>query len=115
MPGAGWTQVGPVRELTIPLGAKPTRWYLFEFKRGEKRILQAWGVWRDGEAQVLNFEGGWQKLWGQQLQRLSFIANGKRTASTEIASVAVSAYTADEPALSRLIQLLFNFNPPAPS
>jgi hypothetical protein len=109
MPGAGWEPDGPVKELTVRLGNKATRWYLFQFKRGPKRILQAWGVWRDGEDQELNFESGWKKLWGQQLQRFHFIRQGKRVTNTEIASVAASAHAVDEERLVRLIQEIFSF------
>ncbi len=109
MPGAGLEPQGPVKELSIPLGSGMTRWYLFRFKQGPLRILQAWGVWRDGDGQILNFEGGWGKLWGQQLQRLYFIKKGKRIANTEIASVAIIAQPDDEVKMVRLIQSLFTF------
>ena len=111
MAGVGWELDGPVKELSIPLGSGDTRWYLFHFKRGSRRILQAWGVWRDGDDQILNFEGGWKKLWGQQLQRIHFMKQGKRITNTEIASVAIVAQTGDEQKLVRLIQSLFTFDP----
>lgn len=116
MSGIGWELEGPVREVTIPLGSTATRWYLFRFKRGQKHILQAWGVWRDGDGQILNFESGWKKLWGQQLQRLYFMKKGKRMTNTEIASVAIGAQPGDEDKLIQLIQRLFMFDPnPVPT
>jgi exosortase len=111
MSGIGWELEGPVKELSIPLGSTTTQWYLFHFKRGPKRILQAWGVWRDANGQILNFEGGWKKLWGQQLQRFHFMKQGKRITNTEIASVAITAQPGDEQKLIQLIQSLFTFNP----
>jgi hypothetical protein len=111
MSGIGWELEGPVKELSIPLGSTTTQWYLFHFKRGPKRILQAWGVWRDANGQILNFEGGWKKLWGQQLQRLHFMKQGKRITNTEIASVAIIAQPGDEQKLVKLIQSLFTFSP----
>ena len=116
MPGVGWEPEGPVKELSIPLGSGMTQWYLFRFKRGPLRILQAWGVWRDSDGQILNFEGGWKKLWGQQLQRLHFMTKGKRITNTEIASVVIIAQPDDEAKLVRLIQSLFHFIPnPSPA
>jgi exosortase len=112
MSGIGWEPEGAVKEVTIPLGSTPTQWYLFRFKRGQKRILQAWGVWRDGDGQILNFESGWRKLWGQQLQRLHFMKKGKRMTNTEIASVAIGAQPGDEQKLIQLIQRLFMFDSP---
>jgi len=111
MPGAGWEPTQEVRELSIPLGGRRTRWYLFHFKQGKKRIMQAWGVWRDGDGQILDFEGGWKKLWGQQIQRWHFIRQGKRKTNTEIAAVAVNADQVDEKKLIQLIQQLFEFKP----
>jgi hypothetical protein len=111
MSGIGWELDGPVREISIPLGRGVTRWYLFHFKRGPRKIVQAWGVWRDGTDQMLNFEGGWKKLWGQQLQRIHFMKQGKRITNTEIASVAIAAQHEDEAKLVRLIQSLFTFDP----
>jgi len=110
MSGVGWELEGPVKELSIPLGSETTQWYLFHFKRGPRRILQAWGVWRDGESQLLNFEGGWKKLWGQQLQRFHFMEQGKRITNTEIASVAIVAQSNDEEKLIQLIKSLFTFS-----
>lgn len=107
MTGAGWEMMGEAGRIEVSINGRKTRWYVFHFVRGNQRVTQAWGVWRDGMEQELNFERGWKHLLGQQSQRWTWIRNGRRNASTEILSVQLDDPSADDEALRCAIEETF--------
>jgi exosortase len=107
MPSIGWRMIPGSTVLNIPIGGRDTRWHLFEFERDGQKILQAWGVWRDGKEEWVDFSSSWRSLAGQYGQRVNYIWRGQRNANTEIISVLMDARLADQDTLKRLIQELF--------
>jgi exosortase len=59
MPGSGWTQVGEVKETTVPFDGHPLKFLVFEFERSDLRAVQIWGVWRNGQPVQMDYS---QKL-----------------------------------------------------
>ena len=107
MTGAGWEMIGESRQMNVAVGGRQTRWYVFTFRQDGQRVIQAWGVWRDGVEQKLDFTRGWSAMFGQHLQRWHYILEGRRKANTEIVSVILDARLADEEALKQVIPELF--------
>lgn len=59
MPGLGWRQVGEVGTVEIPISGTPLKWLVFQFEqpnaKPETKMLQLWGVWRNGEPVQMNY------------------------------------------------------------
>src|SRR5438045_1973393 len=54
MPGIGWESVGPPQSILIDFSGRQTQFYLFRFQRGDIQALELWGVWRNGDAVLLD-------------------------------------------------------------
>jgi exosortase len=106
MPSVGWRMVSSAKALRIPIGNRDSGWYVLEFERDGQRIVQAWGVWRDGKEEWVDLSSGWNSLIGQYRQRLNYIWQGQPNANTEIISVLMDARLADQDTLKRVIQEL---------
>ncbi len=107
MKGAGWKPVGDVDQIKINLNDQETIWYVFHFQQENQKVIQAWGVWRNGVEQQLSFSRGWKSFLGQQLQLWHYVWQGQIKANTQILSVILDAHLADQEALREVIQQLF--------
>lgn len=107
MSGAGWEMMGDVRRIEVNIGGVPTDWYVFTFEREGKRLLQAWGVWRDGVGQQLDFSRGWRFMGGQHMQIWKYVREGRRLSNIQIVSVILSDGSSDDRKMARVIGGLF--------
>ncbi len=111
MAGAGWQMTDDVHETSIKIANQNTAWNIFSFQRDQQKVLQAWGVWRDGIEQKLDFSKGWSSAFGKHMQIWHYIREGRRTTNIEIVSVSLDTSQGDEKALRHLIQQLFATQP----
>ncbi len=112
MPSAGWQMDGEVREISARIGGEETSWYVFSFERQGRHLVQAWGVWRDGVEQGLDFSKGWRFFGGQHFQIWRYVLEGRRRSNTQIVSVILDADTADDAKLTHVIETIFTTRPP---
>jgi exosortase len=110
MPGAGWKQTGDARKILVPISGGQTEWLLFNFERGDEKVIQAWGVWREGIPQELHLSqnlGGW---FVQYRQRWELVSHGRRRANAEIISLVADAKKVSEPVLVNFLSNILEIN-----
>ncbi len=106
MSGAGWEMKGEVREVSVQISGVKTTWYLFTFEREHRRLIQAWGVWRDGVEQKLDFSRGWRFLSGQHMQIWQYVLEGRRVSNIQVVSVILDAQAGGESRMATVISHL---------
>ena len=107
MTGVGWKMTEEVRKVNVEIAGKKTSWHIFSFERNGQHVLQAWGVWRDGVEQKLNFSQGWQARLNSYFQYWDYIWQGRHRTNTQIVSVIVDARMATEEDMQKLLSQLF--------
>lgn len=82
MAGVGWRKDGDFESIKLPISGKEMDFYKFMWKRGEKKAVQLWGIWRNGKSVEINYRDldssapvSWIEL------------AGKRGSATELVSI----------------------------
>ena len=93
MPGIGWETVGRPTPVEVDFGEHGVRCYAFRFRRGNVHALELWGVWRNGDAVLIDYTP--EQALGASVARPDLKLEGKRRSATEI--VACSVIGENEP------------------
>jgi exosortase len=101
MPGSGWTRVGEVKVVELPVGEGRFKWYVFEFSRPGAKALQAWCAWRNGKPADMDFN---RKLTALP-ERYGMWPSARHFMSVEVASLFVP-YVGDKPPDEALLRSL---------
>ena len=86
MPGAGWRQSGPTRELVLNLEGKETVWTAFPYERPGQEAVLLWAVWLDGEPLRLGAYDQNRQVYLQRELLVEFVKRGKKIFSYEVAA-----------------------------
>lgn len=104
MSGGGWSLRGEPEVRTIPVSGVPVEWYFYRFERNGVRVLQLWGVWRDGR--LVNVEEP-LRLLSSPADLASYLASARRRFGVEVVGVFLP-YGIDEPQLDFVSTLINN-------
>lgn len=108
MPGSGWSPVGEVGEIELPLGGRSTRWHRFEFAKPGGRAIQVWGAWRNGRPVAMDFGRGLTAL----PERYGMWPTARHFMSVEVVSFFIpftGERAPDAAVIARLLPELFTF------
>lgn len=86
MPGAGWRQSGPTREMVLNLRGRETVWTAFPYERPGQEAVLLWAVWLDGEPLRLGAYDQNRQVYLQRELLAEFVKRGKRIFSFEVAA-----------------------------
>ena len=113
MPGQGWRPVGDVSTVEISISGHPLKWLVFQFEqpnaKPELKMLQLWGVWRNGEPVRMNFSSRLAEL----PEEYGWLPSSRHMSGVELVSMFVP-YRSGEPPLDiarRLLPEFFVFKP----
>lgn len=113
MPGQGWRQVGEVGAVEISISGQSLKWLVFQFEQPnttpEMKMLQLWGVWRNGEPVRMNYASRLSEL----PEEYGWFPSARHMSGVELVSMFVP-YRNGEPPLDIARQLLpefFEFKP----
>src|SRR5207248_11621128 len=111
MPGVGWESSRPPESITIDFSGHQTQLYLFRFRRGDVEALELWGVWRNGDAVVLDYQP--DQVLGVAAAPPALHLEGKRRSATEVVACVVGRKRDHPPDADRAITILksvFQYN-----
>ncbi len=113
MPGQGWRQIGEVGTVEVTISGHPLKWHVFQFEqpnaKPESKMLQLWGVWRNGEPVRMNYSSRLAEL----PEQYGWLPSSRHMSGVEIISMYVP-YRSGEPPLNiaqRLLPEFFVFKP----
>lgn len=86
MPGAGWRQSGPTREMVMDLEGRQTVWTAFPYERPGQEAVLLWAVWLDGEPLRWGAYDQNRQVYLQRELLAEFVKRGKKIFSFEVAA-----------------------------
>ena len=95
MPGAGWRQSGPTREMILNLDGRETVWTAFPYERPGQEAVLLWAVWLDGEPLRLGAYDQNRQVYLQRELLAEFVKRGKRIFSYEVAACLIPGREVD--------------------
>ncbi len=95
MPGAGWRQSGPTREVVLDLQGRETIWTAFPYERPGQEAVLLWAVWLDGEPLRLGAYDQNRQVYLQRELLAEFVKRGKRIFSFEVAACLIPGREVD--------------------
>jgi len=107
MPGAGWRQSGPTREMVLDLGGKETVWTAFPYERPGQEAVLLWAVWLDGEPLRLGAYDQNRQVYLQRELLAEFVKRGKRIFSFEVAACLIPGREVDRGEAERQLREMF--------
>jgi exosortase/archaeosortase family protein len=107
MPGAGWRQSGPTREMVLNLRGKETVWTAFPYERPGQEAVLLWAVWLDGEPLRLGAYDQNRQVYLQRELLAEFVKRGKRIFSFEVAACLISGREVDRVEAERQLSEMF--------
>ena len=109
MPGAGWRQSGPTRELILNLAGRETVWTVFPYERPGQEAVLLWAVWLDGEPLRLGAYDQNRQVYLQRELLAEFVKRGKRIFSYEVAACLIPGREVDQAAAERSLAGMFRW------
>ena len=109
MPGAGWRQSGPTRELILNLAGRETVWTAFPYERPGQQAVLLWAVWLDGEPLRLGAYDQNRQVYLQRELLAEFVKRGKRIFSYEVAACLIPGREVDRVAAERSLAEMFRW------
>ncbi len=107
MPGAGWRQSGPTREMVLDLRGRETVWTAFPYERPGQEAVLLWAVWLDGEPLRLGAYDQNRQVYLQRELLAEFVKRGKRIFSFEVAACLVPGREVDRGEAERRLREMF--------
>ena len=95
MPGAGWRQSGPTREMILNLDGRETVWTAFPYERPGQEAVLLWAVWLDGEPLRLGAYDQNRQVYLQRELLAEFVKRGKRIFFYEVAACLIPGREVD--------------------